>query len=137
VGWSVTPGVERCDLKHTIPPQTKHAAGSGLYFGNIACHYLAVRKQTLGLTIQTQDRILLLDEGLTQTTATADWSIRVLVDHSLVEAFAFGWVVSARFYPRAQQNASGVSVVALGAQARVDADIWPMPHDAPSLMEAT
>jgi sucrose-6-phosphate hydrolase SacC (GH32 family) len=129
VGWSVTPGSDRCDLKHTIPPATPHAAGSGFLSGNIACHYLAVRRTTLGLATQTPDRILRLDSSLTETTAAANWTIRVLVDRSLIEAFAFGRAVSARFYPRAQENASTVSVVALGSQATVDVDVWPMPLD--------
>eukprot|EP01045_Picozoa_sp_COSAG04_P009665 COSAG04_NODE_567_length_12551_cov_8.279553_6_plen_1080_part_00 len=128
VGWSVAPGADRCELKHTIPPATPHA---GSLSGNIACHYLAVRRTNLGLPTQTPDRILRLDASLTEATAVADWTIRVLVDRSLIEAFAFGRAVSARFYPRAQENASGVSVVALGSQVTVDADIWRMPLVVP------
>ncbi len=128
VGWSVDSRRSRCDLKHTIPPATQHATGSGFVSGNIACHYLAVRRTTLGLQTRTPDRILRLDSKL---TSQADWTIRVLLDRSLVEGFAFGRAVSARFYPRAQQAASGVSAVALGSQVMVDAEIWPMPLVAP------
>jgi hypothetical protein len=129
VGWTAEPvrsnqlivSGRRCNLKHTIPPSTKHPSGSGFISGNIATHYLALRRTTLGLPTSTPDRIARLD-GLANVTS---YTLRILVDHSLIECFALGRAITARFYPAARSMASGVSLI--GADMTVDVDIWSMP----------
>ena len=109
----------RCLLKRTVPPQVVQA---GAVSGIIDSRYMAIRRAGAVLPNDTPDRIARLPWQSPDGATTA--SLRVFLDRTIIEAFADGMAMSARFYP--DVAADGVTFAAPAATL-LNATVWQLP----------